>query len=354
MFGAYEAFVEASTSAARPSYVRVGRQAVTWGEGRLVGEADWSPVGRSLDAIRAHASLGAWDFELLGAVLDTPHPAGVALGDTSGPAALGTELAGAQVALAIDPLLKIELSALARVARSQSTLTDPSRFARARAEGELYLGSLRVFGEARGWRYAVEGAYEIGNAHLLADAAIAAYAGSAYVEKKLDTIVLSPALRLGVDYASGDDGNGGTYRQFDPLLPDVHLHYGAMDALAWSNTAQAHARLAIIPWTDTRAAVEYRYARLVKTGGEWLGSYLTVIGGGGSASAELGHEIDASFTYRPWPALELAAGYSLFVVGDGARAALVAAGRGALGADGSVTASSLAHYGYLQVAVVVP
>jgi hypothetical protein len=39
VFGAYEAYAELHTSAARPSFVRVGRQAVTWGEGRLVSAA---------------------------------------------------------------------------------------------------------------------------------------------------------------------------------------------------------------------------------------------------------------------------------------------------------------------------
>src|SRR4051812_20655164 len=44
VFGAQEAWFEARTSAARPSFLRVGRQTLSWGEGRLVGSADWSPA----------------------------------------------------------------------------------------------------------------------------------------------------------------------------------------------------------------------------------------------------------------------------------------------------------------------
>ncbi|MGH7295976.1 MAG: alginate export family protein, partial [Polyangiaceae bacterium] len=50
--GVYEAWGEAHTSGAQPSFVRIGRQAITWGEGRLLGASDWSPAGRSLDAVR--------------------------------------------------------------------------------------------------------------------------------------------------------------------------------------------------------------------------------------------------------------------------------------------------------------
>jgi hypothetical protein len=296
--------------------------------------------------------IGAWDFELLAAILDSPRPFGASAGDTGGPPSMGAQLYGAQVALAIDPLLKVELSALARVSRAQPI--DGTRFANARADGETYAGSLRVFGEARGWRYAVEGAYELGSAARFADASIAAYAGAAYVEKKLDTIALAPFARVGIDYASGDDGGSGTYRQFDPLLPDVHTLHGAMDALAWSNVVDGYARIGVIPATDVHASVEYRYARMADAHGEWLGAYLTAIGRGSGGSSELGHEIDAMVDWKPWPVLDLAAGYSLFVVGDGARAALAAEGRGATQADGSVVPSSLAHFGYLQATVNVP
>ena len=363
--GAYEAFVEARTSAARPSFVRLGRQAITWGEGRLVGNADWSPTARTLDALRGHLSAGNWDFELLAAILDAPQPLGVSASSTSGPSAFGAQLYGAQAGLAIDPLFKIELSALARITQTgaqnspDATSLGFSPFARARAKGETYVGSLRIFGEARGWRYAIEGAYELGRTALLADANVSAYAGAAYVEKKLDTVLLSPSLRIGVDYASGDDGQGGTYRQFDPLLPDVHAFHGAMDVLAWSNAAEAHARVAIVPFTDTRASIEYRYARMAESHGEWETAYLTSIGrgtggGGTGGSSELGHEIDALFQYRPWPALDLAAGYSLFVLGDGARAILANEARGALQSDGTIAAPSLSHFGYVQATLNVP
>jgi hypothetical protein len=70
--GAFEAWAEAHTDSMRPSFVRVGRQPVTWGEGRLLGEEDWSPAGRSLDAVRGRLAVGDGSFELLAAALTDP------------------------------------------------------------------------------------------------------------------------------------------------------------------------------------------------------------------------------------------------------------------------------------------
>ena len=70
--GAYEAWAEAHTQGLQPSYVRIGRQPVSWGEGRLLGVDDWSPAGRSLDAIRGRLAVGDGYVEALAAVLTDP------------------------------------------------------------------------------------------------------------------------------------------------------------------------------------------------------------------------------------------------------------------------------------------
>ena len=349
--GLYEGWVEARTSSARPAFVRLGRQAVTWGDGRLLSNADASPVARTLDALRLHASPGIADVELLAAILDTPTPIGPAFGSGPGaPPSSGSQLYGAQLALAFAPLFRAELSLLARVSRG--TPVSASRFDAARANGELYVGSLRVFGEARGWRYAAEGAYELGRAELLGDADIGAWAAAGYVEKAFDDVVLFPTLRLEGDYASGDDG-GSTYRQFDPLLPDVRTLHGAMDLFAWSNTTQGSARVTVVPWTEGKIAVEYRYAHLAQSSGEWIHGYLGEVGRG-RAGTELGHEIDAWASWRPWAPLELVANYSVFVMGDGAKAILNAVENEAVRSRGSLTAGNVAHQALLQVTVRGP
>lgn len=370
IFGPYEAYAEVHGAGARPNYLKLGRQAVVWGEGRLLGNADFSPTGRSLDAFRAHAAFGNFDVETLAAILEVPAPLGTPFGETSGPQRSGVQLYGVLGRWTIDPLLVVELYALARVSRSSGSELDGSRFALARLSGETYTGALRVSGDSRGWTYGVEGAYQLGNANALAVGGqnINAYAAAGHVSKTLPDVALTPTFRLAGSYASGDDGSG-TYHQFDPLLPDPQRFHGQMDLFAWSNLIDASARAQIVPATDTTFALEYRYARLAEASGEWIGSYLNGIGRAapspafiaagytpntGSPSAELGHEIDAAFSWRPLVPLEVRVGWSGLFLGDGAKGIMASQARGATQPNGTVAAPSFAQYAYAQASVALP
>jgi hypothetical protein len=345
-FGVYEGWVDARTSSARPAYVRLGRQAITWGDGRLLSNADWSPVARTLDGVRAHASLGLFDFEVLAAILDTPTLLGAAYGPTnltSGTpviGATGTELYGAQVAASLDPLLKLELSLLAREASAESAAAAVNPF----HETETYVASLRAAGDAHAVRYAVEGVYEAAKP-LTAKEYSSLGAAAVYIERTFDSLLTSPALRLEADYASGPKSGGVP---FDPILPDVHELHGAMDLFAWSNTAEASARVTVAPWSEGKVAAEYRYARLASTNGPWVDAYLTPIGSGG-AQEELGHEVDVWTSWHPWPVLDLRAGYSLFAIEAAARNAMTAPGSGR-----PTDPPGVSHFGYLQATLRVP
>lgn len=358
-FGPYEAFLEMRTSGARPSFLRLGRQAVIWGEGRLIGNADFSPVGRSLDAARGHVAVGNFDFEALAAVLEVPQPLGAAFGDRAGSNTSGVQLYGLSAKWTIDPLLKLEAFGIARVARSSGEDLDGSIFAVQRAVGERYTGALRISGDAKGWTYGAEGAYQAGvtDAIRFRGADIAAWGAAAHVQKTLDQVVLTPTLRVNGSYASGDDRKGA-YKQFDPILADPQRFHGAMDLFSWSNMFDLGGRASIVPWTDTTFSLEYRYAQLASARGEWVGSYLTTIGSGTVPPAlsitptptrtidpSLGHELNAGFGWRPWTPLELRAGWSGLLLGDGAKAIMAAHGRGS---------HTIAQYAFLQATLNVP
>ncbi len=331
--GAYEGWIGAHTSGAAPSFVRIGRQAVTWGEGRLLGASDWSATGRSLDAARGRWVVSDWAFELLVASLSDPGVAGVA---GVGPA--WGELAGARAEWALDPLLAFELYGLARFAQAQ-----PVNDLEGSVEGQTYTAALRLHGDALGWAWGAEGAGQLGRATaLVADRR--AWAAAGHVAYTFDRVLLRPTVGVGGSYATGDSG-GSTYGAFDPLLPDAHTWYGAMDLFAWSNEAEASARVAVTPWTDGLAAIEYRYARLAQPGGSWRSDNLVTIAGPSiGRDADLGHEIDASLRWRPWEPVELSAGYSALLVGAGAKEALSA----------FRSVPDVAHFAFGQVSVRTP
>jgi hypothetical protein len=228
-----------------------------------------------------------------------------------------------------------------------------------------------VSGDAKGWTYGAEGAYQFGSTSSvgLGGSDVSAWAAAAHVAKTIEQIVLMPTFRVAGSYASGDDRKGA-YKQFDPLLADPQRFHGQMDLFAWSNMMDVAGRAQVVPWTDTAIALEYRYARLAQGRGEWLGSYLTAVGSttppppvtttpppvgpAPSNETELGHELDIVFTYRPWIPLELRAGWSGLLLGDGAKAIMAAHARGDRLANGAISPANIAQYGYLQATLTMP
>ncbi len=119
-----------------------------------------------------------------------------------------------------------------------------------------------------------------------------------------------------------------------------------MDLFAWSNTLQTSARVSVVPWAEGRLFAEYRYVRFVENG-TWLDSYLGVVTAPvhGDESA---HEVDGWASWRPWPVLDLVAGYSLLLLSDEAKQLLWTR------TVGPEFTASLAHFAYLQATLRVP
>jgi hypothetical protein len=363
--GLYEGWFDVHTTSAssRPSYLRVGRQAIAWADGRILGTADWSPVGRALDVARGHLAIGNWDFEALGGFIDTPRPLGVAFDDASArPATFGAQLYGLDVAWNVDPLLRFDLFAFGRVVRSQAFPADGSVFNVARNEGDTLTGVFRVSGDGKGWKYGLAGALQGGSVKIpkaVADPALRtterlAWAAEGHLSKTLDGLVWTPTLRGGVALASGDDGEG-QYKAFDPLFPDVHVHYGVMNHFAWTNLVDLTGGLSVAPAERLELALDYRYVRLFDAKGEWMNGYLLGVGRApANGKEELGHELDFALRWHPHPALDVATGYALFALGDGAKVAVAQQLRGALNPDGSFTPPSVSHFAYLQGTVLIP
>ena len=335
---AHEAWADVHTPSIRPSFFRVGRQSIVWGEGRLLGAAEWSPQGRALDALRGRLVIGDGAAELLAAVLQDPTVAGGAIeGSAYG------ELFGARGQWAFDPLFSVDAYGLAVVA--QENPQDASATIGGTIKGETYTCALRVWGDSQDWAWSTEGAYQFGHVAALA-VARSAFAGAAHLSHTFTGVALKPTVGVGGAYATGDDG-GKTYHAFDPLLPDVHTWHGAMDVFAWSNEAEASAKVAIVPWADGAASLEYRYARLARAAGAWESGYLLTIGRlASNDKTSLGSEVDATVAWSPWGPVELVVGYSILALGDGARAILAARAPGASSAAVSQFAIAQASIRY--------
>ncbi len=349
-FAPYETYLDVHTQAGRRVFLRVGRQKVSWGDGRLLGANDWSSTGRSLDAARFGFQVGDFDVELLASMLAAPGRYGtgdtvatIAGGTATPPMVSLTEGSGAQL-YGVDavwhalPLLNLEVTGLARIVRdpTPTTLTPSNTFV---VDG-------RISGDRRGVRYALEGAYELGQVAAVGDLRdLRAFALAA----RLGWETALPAhLTFGAEaaYASGDQGDAkGTIRRFDPILPDEHTQLSPMSLFAWSNLLLVGGTVGLHPLDELGLLAGYRYAALAQPEGRWTTAALAPVGAAATNGARsLGHEIDAAVKITPWRAFEIETGYGLFLAGSGAEAILAKVERPA----------TVQHWAYLQTTVRIP
>lgn len=334
------AYFELRGTGPRASYLRVGRQEIVWGDGRLLGASDWSPTGRSLDALRGQWVLGPVDVEGFASVLIAPGamPPEVQRGAGSDPEGSGAQLHGLRLAWHIAPLLNLESNNLVRIVRQPTDdLLEPS---------DLYVVGLRVFGDYPGLSYALEGAYELGRTAVIESTRTRrayAFAARANYEPGLPW-----NLGFGVQgaYASGQKEDETDVTRFDPVLPDIRMGLGAMGLYAWSNLIEGAGLVHASPWQDTKVTLGYRYVAMAEPGDAWQTAALAPVGRDPeNDEAALGQEIDAGVRITPWAPLEVAAGYGLFVTGEGGKNVLESSGRGR---------PDMQHYGYLQATMRAP
>ena len=199
LFEPYEAYLEVRSSSARPHYVRLGRQAVVWGEGRLIGNADFSSGGRIRSTRSARIlALGTFDFEALGVILETPGPLGSSFGDTTGPARPAcSSTAGPRSGRSIR-CSRIDafgiLRSRARAARTRRLVRVPGRCSVGRA---LHRRAARLGAMSRAGPTAPRAPTSSGTGRSvgIGGSDVSAWAACGHVSKMLDQVVLTPTFR---------------------------------------------------------------------------------------------------------------------------------------------------------------
>ncbi|MCL2823458.1 MAG: alginate export family protein [Polyangiaceae bacterium] len=349
------AFAELRGSKQRASFLRIGRQEIVWGDGRLLGASDWSHTGQSLDAARGNLVLGNANIDLFASIIAYPGATPAELQPNSPvlPRGSGTQLHGVRIAYHIAPLLHLESINLARIARTIDYSTDTNTTDNTNTLNtvnkydelsDLFATNLHAWGSSSSFSYSINGVFQFGRTTPLEQSLNQiAWAASAKAQYNSN---LPWNLGLGIEssYATGqnkDKTNDST--RFQPILPDTRLGGGNMGLYAWSNTMDAAGLILLSPLEDTRINLAYRYVALAEPSDQWLSASLTKIGTDRSNEDRfLGHELDARLETSPWTPVSLVAGYGALLTGQGAKNILEASGRGRPGAQ---------HYGYVQLTV---
>jgi Alginate export len=338
-FAPWEGYFDVHSRSGRRTFVRVGRQAVSWGDGLLLGTNDWSAAGRSLDAVRLAFQVGDFDLEALASLVAPP---GRYVDPDTSVARYGTgaQLYGVNAAYHLMPLAHFEVAALARIARQPTPTT--------LVPSDTFVVSGRAFGKQRGLEYAVEGAYEggrVAEVGTVSNLEAFAFAGRASLETSLPWHVT-----FGVQgaYASGGQASSwssNTLKRFDPILPDEHTVMSPMRLWAWSNMIEGGGSVGCRPLDEVALFVTYAYAALADPADRWTSGSMTVVGAlANNKHGGLGHEIDAALRFTPWPMLEAEAGYGIFAEDGGGSSILKAAGREASPAQWAYLATRLVFH----------
>ena len=293
------------------TWLRLGRQAIAFGDQRLIGALDWSMAGRSFDALRLHTERDAVAFDVFGAVVrmrrDVSDAAGSVI-DSS-----GDQLAGVHAAIATSEASGFDVYFFYR--HDGPDETDVMR------ERHVLAPGLRVHGEPHPHvRYVAETAFQSGRVRDQTEERIhraAALAG------ELTGVLVAPTwldLSLGGSLATGDEPDG-SWTEFDNFYPTNHKFYGAIDLIGLRNVREGYLRLTgRLPDRGLVGSLTPRLLGLAEPTARWSDAGGRTLGQSTApGSAALGTELDATLRWTPLAELFLEGGYAIFVPSAGAK-----------------------------------
>ncbi|MEZ5980076.1 MAG: alginate export family protein [Planctomycetota bacterium] len=278
--------------------VRVGRQELSIGSGRLVSPVDWNDVRTNFDA--ASLFLDAAGVEaVVWAANEVPKDTdGIDQGDTD------THFFGGHVRWYDDD---VALQAyLMNLDRPSVTVAGESGDSQRTTVG---IGANIPF--LFGTRAEAEGAYQFGG---VGDAEVRAFMYALSLERDLTSSV---KLRGAVSYASGDDAAGdGRVGTFDQLYADTHRYHGIIDLVGGQNLVDFELGVDVraTSWLDL-ALTGHRLVRADKadTAYDVFGAPILTAPSGSRA---IGDEIDVEARVRIAPFWTLQFGYGTLMAGD--------------------------------------
>jgi hypothetical protein len=305
-----QAYLDWGDEETRNVRVRVGRQRLVFGEGRLVADPDWSNVGRAFDAARVTARFGPLKVDAFAAsVVEAAdgnwnrHRDANNLHGAYG--SIGQVVPGATlepyVFWRLDPRSKTERGAAARL--------------------DTKTAGIRWFGKVgKSADYTVEAALQRGS--VGADAA-RAWAGHWVLGRTFKAVRWAPRLFGEYDYASGDrDSKDGVQGAFDQLYPSSHDRFGLADQYMWRNNHHAHVGLELAVAKKWKLAGGAHSQWLASpTDGVWRSSKLIVKAPAGNRDRHVSDEADIQVFWSPTPFTKVNAGWGWIVPGAFLRAA---------------------------------
>lgn len=306
LIGLRQGYIQARHIGGSPLGVKVGRQALSYGNERLLGASEWSNFGQTFDAAVIRMELDSITVDLMGgAIAQRPN----------------------RLVYAPDAFL-IGTWATWKPARTGASihafyLFDDPRNTAARQDRHT-LGT-HTTGAWHGLDYTVDGALQLGDMYFSESGVdrlpIFAYMAGTRLGYTFDS---SLALRIGVgwDFLSGNPpGRSDAYRAFSTLYATNRLHFGAMEyfddvprvteGLGLQSFA---AQASVSPLKGLHLSAELHFFSLARNPFDETVIDPEMPPGVPSIpySRTIGNEMDFAITYDVLEWLQLSGGYSIF------------------------------------------
>lgn len=299
------AYVDIKPYEALGLQLRVGRQEIQVGSGRLIAAPEWSNIGKSFDAARLSFTVGGVKADFLGGSVvqcestrfDHHKPGEhVYGGDFS--------LKGPVPGMVIEPYV---------IARTQIGIVDERGL---KGNSHLYSGGGRIFGQMPAhFDYSAEVIEQWGYA---SSDKISALAGAYSVGWTAVAYRWKPRLSFEVNHASGDEANKDGYRNtFDQLYAGLHALYGITDQAGERNSRQYKAAVEATVSKKLKLSADVRgiYLATVQDGFYNVGGTRTVLNRN-ATSNHVGTELDLQAVYQLPHGVNLGLGFGNIFAGS--------------------------------------
>ncbi len=328
-FDLRQAYVQVGNPEEYPLVLKAGRQALSYGDERLIGEFDWNNFSRTFDAVKLSWQEKKWQLDAFVSSVVVIDRADFNTSDLFN----GNDNHRDQIFSGLYftdhdvPWGTLELYTLwlseanGNVSNMQGAVS-PTRPTTGAASRHSSFGTYggHAHGDPNklnGYEFDLEGAYQNGSFQGLSLSAFAVHAGFGY---HFD-VPLKPRLWAEYNFASGDSNPNDTNSEtFQNLFPTNHKFYGYMDLIAWQNMHNPQISLQLTPMKNVTTELAYRAYWLASTNDVWyrangLTAVRPLTPAAERANNFLGSELDFLVNWKVNKHLSFQAGYSHFFTG---------------------------------------
>ncbi len=290
-------------------HLTLGRQALNYGEQRLVGESDWGNFGRVFDAAKLRYQADNWSLDAFASSVVAPDRHSFDRSDLFDGNDTGRNqvFSGLYFSTTLLPAQTTDLYAFQLHEEAAAGDTD-----------FVTLG-LRLkadVAQTGGFDYETEMAAQFGQVKGRDLSAFAGHWGVGYVWTEA---AWKPRLFLEYNYATGDsDATDGKVGTFQNLFPTNHKFYGFMDAFSWQNIHNPAVSFSTQPAKGVTMRLDYHAFWLADTADAWYRANGTAAVRPVTPDADrfAGTELDVTVSWKANQHFTLLAGYSHFFAGS--------------------------------------